>query len=86
VRDAHADLAVTRGPRSQGVGYPDRTRGWWEEYRGVLPAAYLDLSELDHYATFRHDVSIIHVPGLFQTDAYARALFSYMNPEFPRQS
>ncbi|MFK4103433.1 helix-turn-helix domain-containing protein [Streptomyces sp. NPDC019531] len=61
----------------------DRSHGWWEEYRGILPAAYLDLSELDHHATFRHDVAIIHVPGLFQTDAYARALFSYMNPEFP---
>jgi transcriptional regulator with XRE-family HTH domain len=61
----------------------DRTRGWWEEYRGVLPAAYLDLAELDHHATFRHDVAVIHVPGLFQTEDYARALFSYMHPEFP---
>ncbi|MFI1162253.1 helix-turn-helix domain-containing protein [Streptomyces sp. NPDC020801] len=61
----------------------DRTRGWWEEYRHVLPAAYLDLAELDHHATFRHDVAVIHVPGLFQTDHYARALFAYMNPEFP---
>lgn len=61
----------------------DRTRGWWEEYRGVLPTAYLDLAELDHHATFRHDVAVSHLPGLFQTEAYARALFSYMNPEFP---
>jgi transcriptional regulator with XRE-family HTH domain len=61
----------------------DRTSGWWEEYRGVLPAAYLDLAELDHHATFRHDVAVIHVPGLFQTEDYARALFAYMNPEFP---
>ncbi len=61
----------------------DRTRGWWEEYRGVLPSAYLDLAELDHHATFRHDVAVIHVPGLFQTEEYARALFAYMNPEFP---
>jgi transcriptional regulator with XRE-family HTH domain len=61
----------------------DRTRGWWEEYRGTLPAAYQDLAELDHHARFRHDVAIIHVPGLFQTEDYARALFSYMNPEFP---
>ncbi|MGW0824265.1 helix-turn-helix domain-containing protein [Streptomyces sp. NPDC002845] len=61
----------------------DRTRGWWEEYRGVLPSPYLDLSELDHHATFRHDVAVIHVPGLFQTEDYARALFAYMNPEFP---
>ncbi|MPY48940.1 helix-turn-helix domain-containing protein [Streptomyces acidicola] len=62
----------------------DRTRGWWEEYRGVLPTAYLDLSELDHHATFRHDVAVNHVPGLLQTETYARALFSYMNPEFPQ--
>jgi hypothetical protein len=61
----------------------DRNRGWWEEYRGVLPAAYLDLAELDDHATFRQDVAITHVPGLFQTEAYARALFSYTNPEFP---
>jgi transcriptional regulator with XRE-family HTH domain len=61
----------------------DRTRGWWEAYRGVLPAAYQDLAELDHHARFRHDVAVIHVPGLFQTEAYARALFAYMNPEFP---
>ncbi|WP_276622221.1 DUF5753 domain-containing protein [Streptomyces gilvus] len=62
----------------------DRTRGWWEEYRGVLPAAYLDLAELDHHARFRHDVAVNHLPGLLQTEAYARALFSYMNPEFPQ--
>ncbi|MGJ5755686.1 helix-turn-helix protein [Streptomyces puniciscabiei] len=61
----------------------DRTRGWWEDYRGVLPAAYQDLAELDHHATFRNDVAVIHVPGLFQTEDYARALFAYMNPEFP---
>ncbi|WP_129307095.1 helix-turn-helix transcriptional regulator [Streptomyces sp. L2] len=61
----------------------DRARGWWEEYRGILPAAYLDLAELDHHARFRHDVAVIHVPGLFQTEDYARALFAYMNPEFP---
>lgn len=61
----------------------DRTQGWWEEYRGVLPSAYLDLAELDHHATFRHDVAVTHVPGLFQTEDYARALFAYMNPEFP---
>ncbi|MFS4095941.1 helix-turn-helix domain-containing protein [Streptomyces sp. AF1A] len=61
----------------------DRTKGWWEEYRGILPAAYQDLAELDHYAVFRRDVAVIHIPGLFQTEDYARALFGYMNPEFP---
>lgn len=61
----------------------ERFQGWWESYRGVLPAVYQDLAELEHHATFRRDVAVIHVPGLFQTEEYARALFAFMNPEFP---
>ncbi|MBD0838978.1 MULTISPECIES: helix-turn-helix domain-containing protein [unclassified Streptomyces] len=85
VRRLAANYTCSDGPLVDAlvVLAGDRTRGWWEEYRGVLPAAYLDLAELDHYATFRHDVAVTHVPGLFQTEAYARALFAYMNPEFP---
>ncbi|MYR45021.1 helix-turn-helix transcriptional regulator, partial [Streptomyces sp. SID5910] len=30
----------------------DRTNGWWEEYRGLLPTSFLDLSELEHHARF----------------------------------
>ncbi|MFD4571947.1 helix-turn-helix transcriptional regulator [Streptomyces sp. NPDC058417] len=59
----------------------DRTRGWWEEYRGLLPTSFLDLSELDHHTSFRHDVAILYVPGLLQTEAYARAVFSARVPE-----
>ncbi|MFE5185359.1 helix-turn-helix transcriptional regulator [Streptomyces sp. NPDC056628] len=59
----------------------DRTRGWWEEYRGLLPTAFLDLSELDHHATFQRDVSILYVPGLLQTEDYARAVFSSRIPQ-----
>ena len=54
----------------------DRTRGWWEEYRGLLPTSFLDLSELDHHAAFQHDVAVLYVPGLLQTEDYARAVFS----------
>lgn len=61
----------------------DRTRGWWEDYRGILPTQFLDLSELEHHARYRRDVDFLHVPGLLQTEDYARALFSYVNPEFP---
>lgn len=61
----------------------DRTRGWWEDFRGVLPTPFLDLAELEHHAAFMHEVVITHVPGLFQTPDYARAVFSYMNPELP---
>ncbi|ANS65709.1 hypothetical protein SLINC_3485 [Streptomyces lincolnensis] len=61
----------------------DRTRGWWEDFRGVLPTPFLDIAELEHHATFLHDVVIIHVPGMLQTPDYARAVFSYMNPGLP---
>ncbi|MEU6223931.1 helix-turn-helix transcriptional regulator [Streptomyces sp. NPDC047042] len=53
-----------------------RTRGWWEEYRGLLPTPFLDLSELEHHAKFQRHVAILHVPGLLQTEDYARAVFS----------
>lgn len=61
----------------------DRTRGWWEKYRGVLPPAFLDLAELEHHATFIEEISTAHIPGLFQTEEYARAVFAFWRPELP---
>ncbi|MEU1177147.1 helix-turn-helix transcriptional regulator [Streptomyces sp. NPDC005820] len=59
----------------------DRTRGWWEEYRGLLPTSFLDISELNHHASHRRDVAVLYVPGLLQTEDYARAVFSARVPE-----
>lgn len=59
----------------------DRTRGWWEEYRDLLPTSFLDLSELEHHAQFQRHVAILYVPGLLQTEDYARAVFSSRLPE-----
>ncbi|MGW3407858.1 helix-turn-helix domain-containing protein [Streptomyces sp. NPDC000888] len=61
----------------------DRTRGWWEEYRGVLPPSFLDLAELEHHATGIQVIGTAHVPGLLQTEDYARAVFAYWRPELP---
>lgn len=61
----------------------DRTRGWWEEYRGVLPPGFLDLAELEHHARFMQVIGTSHVPGLLQTEDYARAVFAYRVPELP---
>ncbi|MEU9364784.1 helix-turn-helix transcriptional regulator [Streptomyces avermitilis] len=61
----------------------DRTRGWWEEYRDVLPPVFQDLAELEHHATFMRVVGTVHVPGLLQTQEYARAVFAYVVPELP---
>jgi transcriptional regulator with XRE-family HTH domain len=59
----------------------DRTRGWWEEYRGSLPASFLDLAELEHHARSLREVQFLYVPGLLQTEEYARAVYSYRVPE-----
>ncbi|MFF1719071.1 helix-turn-helix domain-containing protein [Streptomyces sviceus] len=59
----------------------DRTRGWWEGYRGRLPTSFLDLSELEHHARFQLHVGVLYVPGLLQTEDYARAVFSDRLPE-----
>lgn len=59
----------------------DRTRGWWEECRGLLPTSFLDLAELEHHAIFLREVAILYVPGLVQTEDYARGVFSSRVPE-----
>ncbi|MEU8349526.1 Scr1 family TA system antitoxin-like transcriptional regulator, partial [Streptomyces sp. NPDC048845] len=53
----------------------ERNRGWWEEYRDLLPASQLDLAECEHHAVTVRMATVLHVPGLLQTDGYARALF-----------
>ncbi|MEU5598619.1 helix-turn-helix transcriptional regulator [Streptomyces sp. NPDC020298] len=59
----------------------ERTRGWWEEYRGLLPAVLLDLAEVEHHATGLRTAVAIHIPGLFQTTDYAREIFRQDVPE-----
>src|SRR4051794_38425432 len=61
----------------------DRTRGWWEEYRGVLPPVFLDTAEAEHHATSLREVVITYVPGLLQTADYARAVYAYVQPGLP---
>jgi transcriptional regulator with XRE-family HTH domain len=57
-----------------------RTRGWWEEYREHLPAALVDLAELEHHATGLRVALVIHIPALLQTTDHARALFRAVVP------
>jgi transcriptional regulator with XRE-family HTH domain len=54
----------------------DRTRGWWEKYRALLPTPFLDIAESEHHATYRDDVEFMCIPGLLQTEDYAHAAFS----------
>ncbi|MDF3141632.1 MULTISPECIES: helix-turn-helix transcriptional regulator [unclassified Streptomyces] len=58
----------------------DRTRGWWEEYREILPSALLDLAEVEHHAMRLHTAITVHIPGLLQTTDHARELFRQVVP------
>ncbi|MCJ1681507.1 Scr1 family TA system antitoxin-like transcriptional regulator [Streptomyces sp. APSN-46.1] len=58
----------------------ERGRGWWDDYRDDLSAGQLDLSELEHHAVALRTVQIMHMPGLLQTEDYARAVFEEAVP------
>ncbi|MEU9121329.1 helix-turn-helix transcriptional regulator [Streptomyces sp. NPDC048506] len=55
-------------------------RGWWERDRGTLAAGLLDIAELEWHAARISTTQTVHVPGLFQTEDYARAVFAAVLP------
>ncbi|MBW5253629.1 Scr1 family TA system antitoxin-like transcriptional regulator [Streptomyces poriferorum] len=59
----------------------DRKRGWWEEYREILPPKLLDLAEIEHHGTSLHAAHSIHIPGLLQTVDHAREIYRQAVPE-----
>lgn len=59
-------------------------KGWWEAYRGVVPAALLDIAELEFHATALRTIQITHIPGVFQTEDYTRTVFGYAIPPLPQ--
>ncbi|TDC26267.1 XRE family transcriptional regulator [Streptomyces sp. 8K308] len=58
----------------------ERVKGWWEEYRGTLPPGWLDLAELEHHARALRSMQVTHIPGLLQTEEYARTVFATAVP------
>ncbi|MFB7953019.1 helix-turn-helix domain-containing protein [Streptomyces sp. NPDC056045] len=61
-----------------------RARHWWDEYRGKLPDGHLEVSEIEHFATRIRTAQTVHLPGLFQTEEHARAIFEFTVPRLPR--
>ncbi|HCA88704.1 MAG TPA: transcriptional regulator [Streptomyces sp.] len=61
----------------------ERGRHWWEEYRGILPTALLDLAEFEHHAVRLRTAQTSHVPGLLQTVDHARVVFQQGVPPLP---
>ncbi|MFE0044731.1 helix-turn-helix domain-containing protein [Streptomyces albireticuli] len=63
----------------------DHTKGWWERYRGSLPAHFLDIAELEWHAPRLRNALTSHIPGLLQTAEHARALFEMVIPQLPEE-
>ncbi|MCE7083026.1 helix-turn-helix transcriptional regulator [Streptomyces sp. ST2-7A] len=61
-----------------------KARHWWEEYRGKIPEGFLDVSEVEHHAHRLRTAQTVHLPGLFQTEDHARALFNLVVPPLSR--
>jgi transcriptional regulator with XRE-family HTH domain len=51
-------------------------KGWWEEYANTLSEDYQQFIGLEHEATSMAIWHVDVVPGLFQTEAYARQIIS----------
>lgn len=57
-----------------------RTHGWWDEYQELLPPAMVDIAELENQAVSLRVAVVIHMPGLLQTTAHARAVMAESVP------
>ncbi|MFG3364562.1 helix-turn-helix domain-containing protein [Streptomyces sp. NPDC048156] len=60
-------------------------RGWWEEYRGLVPSGYLELAELEHHTAHLRTFQSVSIPGLLQTETQVRALFAAAVPKLPEE-
>jgi transcriptional regulator with XRE-family HTH domain len=61
----------------------ERGKGWWEAYRGILPTGFLNIAELEYHASFLRAFQTLTVPGIFQTEEYARTIFGGRIPALP---
>jgi hypothetical protein len=59
------------------------SRGWWHDYADILPAWFEEYISLEEAAARIRGYEVQFVPGLLQTEEYARAvtLLAYSNPK-----
>lgn len=56
---------------------------WFDDYRGLLAPGWLDIAELELHAKAIRTLQCATIPGPFQTETYARALFEGVTPTLP---
>ncbi|ADI06972.1 hypothetical protein SBI_03851 [Streptomyces bingchenggensis BCW-1] len=52
----------------------ERGKGWWDEFRDVMGRSVLDLAELESRSTAILMHEPLFIPGMFQTEDYARSV------------
>ncbi|BCJ77684.1 transcriptional regulator [Catellatospora sp. IY07-71] len=62
-----------------------RRGGWWLKY-GELSHPYLKLIQLEAEAASIRGTELLLIPGLLQTEQYARALISTASPDDPEEA
>lgn len=60
-----------------------RQQGWWDRYRGSMPASVLDIAELEASTHRIRYANTVHIPGLLQTSDHALAIFRFAVPALP---
>jgi transcriptional regulator with XRE-family HTH domain len=67
----------------RGIAARANSRGWWLDYSDVLPTWFEEYISLEEAATQISGYEVQFVPGLLQTEDYARAvtLLVYSNPK-----
>ncbi|MFI0739358.1 helix-turn-helix domain-containing protein [Streptomyces sp. NPDC021100] len=65
------------------IAQEHRGKHWFDEYRGILAPGFLNLAELELHARAMRSLTSVTLPGLFQTENYARTLFSGVTPKLP---
>jgi DNA-binding XRE family transcriptional regulator len=58
-----------------------KEKGWWHSFSTVMPETFEMYVGLETAASEIHEYQSELVPGLFQTEAYARALFQHEHPD-----
>lgn len=67
--------------RLEALRAEGRKRGWWSQYRSALKPTYQTFIGMEDSAIGRRDFASIVVPGLLQTEEYARAVLATALPE-----
>jgi hypothetical protein len=62
-----------------------RQRGWWHSYGDVLPSEYTHFIGLEAEAASVRTYQQVLVPGLLQTEGYARAVIQAFRPADPAE-